>query len=289
MLTGSCRSIEGVDIYQTLCRADDLLEKFGGHSQAAGLTLKLENFEALWARLDAYLNEYIPARAWLPIAEYDVPASISAFTEATVRMLSALEPTGCANPEPVFRAQVNLIETRAIGAQGAHLRILASQGGARRTGIFFGAGEMARRLGDEAEILFTPQLNQWNGRMDVQLMLRAVRETDAADRIASARPQEDALQRRFLTELFYNKDIVFGDAPRSIALGALCARLEEAVQGTWVLCGSLKIARQIMDGADVTPPDLLIGRMPDDARAFSSVIVCPDRLAPLHAGAGGRA
>lgn len=81
--------------------------------------------------------------------------------------------------------------------------------------------------------------------------------------------------------MFYNKDIVFGDAPRSIALGALCARLEEAVQGTWVLCGSLKIARQIMDGADVTPPDLLIGRMPDDARAFSSVIVCPEHIGQL--------
>lgn len=281
MLTGSCRSIEGVDIYQTLCRADDLLEKFGGHSQAAGLTLKVENFEALWARLDAYLFEYIPARAWLPVAEYDVPASISAFTEATVRMLSALEPTGCANPEPVFRAQVDLIEARAIGAQGAHLRILASQGGARRAGIFFGAGEMAHRLGDAAEILFTPQLNRWNGRTDVQLLLRAMRETDAAARIAAARPREAALLRGFLTELFYNRGIASPAAPEPIALGALCAQLEEAVQGTWVLCGSLELAQQIMDGAELMPPDLCIGHLPEDVRAFSSVIVCPDRLAPL--------
>ena len=81
--------------------------------------------------------------------------------------------------------------------------------------------------------------------------------------------------------MFYNRGIASLAAPEPIALGALCAQLEEAVQGTWVLCGSLELAQQIMDGAELAPPDLCIGHLPEDARAFSSVIVCPDRLAPL--------
>ena len=278
MLVGSCRSIEGVDIFKTLCSAGDLMEKFGGHSQAAGLTVKAENFEALWAALDKYLFENIPPQTYMPSAAYDIAASLDEFSEAFVRAMGALEPTGCGNPEPIFRTTVKLIEARAIGAQGGHLRLICSENGARRTGIYFGAGELAQRLGDEAEILFTPQLNSWNGRTDVQLRLSALRETNTSARIDAANAREGQMLRKFLTELFYNRRNSCTRSANAISMRELRDRLDAGVQGTWILCGGLDAATRIFAGVDPCPLDLSIGEIPGDARAFNTLIVWPDRL-----------
>ena len=278
VLTGSCRSIEGVDIYQTLCAGADLMERFGGHSQAAGLTLRAENFDALWDALDAYLFENAPAEAYVPAAQYDIPVSLDECGEAFVRALGALEPTGCGNPEPVFRARVHLVEARAIGAQGAHLRLICAENGVRRTGIFFGAGERAAKLDGEAEILFTPQLNSWNGRTDVQLRLSALREADNLARIDASQGEEGPMQRRFLTELLYNRGDDCARRTPELSMEELARRLDAGVQGVWILCARLADARRILERSRVCAPDLCIGALPEDARAFNSISVCPDRL-----------
>lgn len=279
MLVGSCRSIEGVDIHKTLCSAADLMERFGGHSQAAGLTVKKENLVALQAALDNYLFENIPAETYMPSAAYDIEASLDEFSDAFVRAMGALEPTGCGNPEPVFRTAVQLIEGRAIGAQGAHLRLICAQNGARRTGIYFGAGEMAGKLGEQAEILFTPQLNVWNGRTDVQLRLSALRESDYSARIDASGASEGALQRRFLTEIIYNRGNSCTRRAKPLSMADLKRRLTGSVQGTWIVCGDLNAARRIMDRMQPIALDLSIGQFPDDARCFNSVVVCPEKWA----------
>ena len=284
MLVGSCRSIEGVDIYQTLCSAAHLLERFGGHSQAAGLTVKKENLAALQETLDQYLFENVPAEAWIPVAAYDIPASLDEFSEAFVRAMNALEPTGCGNPEPVFRAEVNLVEERAIGAQGAHLRLICAQNGARRTGIYFGAGALAGKLGESIEILFTPQLNTWNGRTDVQVRLSALREGDVFARIEALQGEEERLQRKFLTELFYNRTYNIPHTANNISMGELRKTVAENVQGTWVFCADLACAREIMRAVQPCEMDLCIGRMPEDERCFNSVIVCPEEIGALPPG-----
>ncbi len=277
MLTGSCRSIPGVDIYQTLCAGAELMERFGGHSQAAGLTLRAENFDALWARLDAYLFEHAPADAWVPSASYDLDAPLDELTEEFVGALDALEPTGCGNPEPVFRARVQLIEARPIGSQGAHLRLICAGNGARRTGIYFGAGALAGSLGESADVLFTPQINRWNGRTDVQLKLCALREADDAARIEAAREREGSLQRRFLTELLYNRRESCSAAAPEIELGELRRRLENP-QGALILCAGLDLAGELLAELEALPLDLHIGAVPRDARGFNALAVWPEAL-----------
>lgn len=278
MLVGSCRSIEGVDIYQTLSSASELMEKFGGHAQAAGLTVRAEHFDALQAALDHYLFENVSPETYLPSAEYDVEASLDEFSEAFVRMLGALEPTGCGNPEPIFRTEAELVEARAIGAQGAHLRLLCAENGVRRTGIYFGAGELAGRLGERAEILFTPQLNSWNGRTDVQLRLCALREADHLQRIDAASVEEGALQRRFLTELFYNRHSSCKGDAHAVGMQELKHRLKSGVQGTWILCAGLNVARGLLRDLDSEALDLFLGEVPADERCFNALIVWPERL-----------
>ena len=280
MLVGSCRSIEGVDIYEALCSAAGLMEKFGGHRQAAGLTVKAENFEALRAALDEYLFKNIPQQAYLPFADYDIPVNLGEIGAGFVRELALLEPTGCGNPEPVFRAAVQLIEARPIGAQGGHLRIIASEEGVRRTGIRFGAGEMAESLGEDAEILFTPQLNHWNGRTDVQLRLCALREAAPMKRIEADMPRADMRQRRFLTDLIYNRSIC-GSIP-GIDMRQLKTMLADGEQGTWILCADYTAAKEILSQVEPCPLDLSIGRTPADRRAFNTLIICPEEMKSLR-------
>ena len=277
MLTGSCRSIEGVDIYETLSSAAGLMVKFGGHRQAAGLTVAAENFDALRQALDDYLFEHIAPEVYLPSADYDIQVNLGECTEAFVRELAALEPTGCGNPEPVLRAAVQLIEARAIGAQNAHLRLIASEGGVRRTGIYFGAGELANRLAGDAEILFTPQLNHWAGRTDVQLRLSALRSSAPDRQIEAAMADESLHQRRFLTELIYNK----GNEslqPKRMSMKMLKNLFAGGGQGTWILCSDPAFALELLRQLPPNTLDLSIGALPEDERCFNSLVLWPDRL-----------
>ena len=276
MLTGSCRSIEGVDIYETLSSAAELMEKFGGHRQAAGLTLRAENFDALQAALDRWLFENTAPEVYLPSADYDIQVNLGECSEAFVRELEALEPTGCGNPEPVLRASVQLIESRAIGAQNAHLRLIVSEDGVRRTGIFFGAGDRIRQLSADAEILFTPQLNHWNGRTDVQLRLSALRSSAPEKQIQAAMAEESLHQRRFLTELIYNKGSE--SLPPPISIKALKELLAGSMQGSYILCSDPAFAQELLHQLQPCTPDLSIGALPQDERAFSSLVLWPAQL-----------
>jgi len=239
--------------------------------------VKAENFDALQTALDSYLFQNIPSETYVPFAQYDVDADLDECDEAFVHALQALEPTGCGNPKPVFRASVHLIEKRAIGAQGAHLRLIASQNGMRRTGIFFGAGNRADLLGESAEILYTPQINIWNGRTDVQLMLSAMRERDTQAQIQAANSSESAILRNFLTELIYNRGYN-SLTLEFITLRELRLRMSQQLQGTMILCPCLESASEVLKGIDPAAPDLFIGRMSDDRRLYNALCVCPDQL-----------
>lgn len=276
VLTGSCRSIPGVDIYRALSSAEDLMVRFGGHAQAAGLTVRAENLPALQARLDEYLFRNIPEAAYVPVREYDLEAELDDLTEDTVRALQALEPTGCDNPEPVFRSSAKVIEARPVGAQGAHLRVTVTGGGTRRSGIFFGAGAMAKELEQDVDILYTPDINVWNGMTSVQLTVASMKNANISAQIEAARAIEGEIQRRFLTQLSYNKKINRGMAPR-IEPEQLSRLAAGNPRGMMILCADLTTAQAA--AAALSPePDLYIGRMCADRRLFNAVCVCPDSL-----------
>ncbi len=276
VLTGSCRSIPGVDIYRVLSSASDLMVKFGGHAQAAGLTVLKENLSALQARLDEYLFANVPEDAYIPTKEYDLDAELDDLSEAAVRALQALQPTGTDNPDPVFRSQAKVIEARPVGAQGAHLKLTVSGGGTRRSGIFFGAGALRDDLQQDVDMLYTPELNVWNGVTDVQLSLSSIKNSDLSTQIYEARASEGEFQRRFLTQLSYNKKINHDRAP-VIDMDQLARLAAGNPRGMLILCMDLDAAQDVLN-ALAPAPDLYIGRMCADGRMFNAVCVCPDEI-----------
>ena len=283
-LTGSCRSIEGVDIHAALTGCADTLLRFGGHKQAAGLTLAPDRLHDFIDAMDRWLHDNILPEVYVPALPYDTELDLEAVTPALVAALEGLQPTGFGNPAPVFRAAAEVVEARSVGAEGAHLRLTLAQGGHRVAGIFFREGRRAAELQGDCPVdaLFVPKLNTYLGRTSAQLEVRALTNADANARIASNLGEELSLQCDFLTEIIYNKKMDPCDAPvpATIDADALSAVLSAAPQGTLMLAGDMAAAALALR---LGPCDLHIGAMPDDPRGFNAVCVCP-RAGAIPAG-----
>ncbi len=177
---GSCRSVKGINIWEMLCGCGDLLERYGGHELAAGLTIPLENLPAFRERLNAEIREKCDDRSLIPVQEYDTELSLSEVTLDLVRDLETLEPTGFGNPPAVFLTKgASVQEARRVGRDRTHLKIRLLEGAALRDGIGFGLGAEADKGLTEADVLFRPTRNVYNGRESAQLQLTALRPSDA--------------------------------------------------------------------------------------------------------------
>lgn len=275
-LTGSCRSIEGVDIHAALTGCAHTILRFGGHRQAAGLTLDPARLGDFIDAMDAWLDEHIPPDAFVPAVPYDTELDFEAVTPGLIAALEALQPTGFGNPAPVFRAMASVVEARPVGVEGAHLKLTLSQEGHRIGGIAFREGRRAAELSGDCPVdaLFVPKLNTFMGRTSAQLEVKALSDADANARIASNVGEELSLQCDFLTEIIYNKKInphAPSDVQR-IDADALWAWLAQSPQGTLMIAGDLASASLAVS---LGQADLYFGKLPDDPRCFNAVCVCP--------------
>ncbi len=182
---GSCRSVPGVNIWQMLNRCGDLLLRFGGHEQAAGLTVSAENIPEFRNRLNEVIREECSDRCFLPVREFDSEMPLDLVSLDTVSALEALEPTGFGNPAPVFLCRgASVQELRRVGKDRSHLKLTLFSGGTVREGIGFGLGDAADQGIRQADVLFRPTRNEFGGRVSPQLQVQALEPS--ADAGASA-------------------------------------------------------------------------------------------------------
>ena len=279
--TGSCRSIEGVDIFAALTAVKQYFVRYGGHKQAAGLTILLKDVPDFIRDLNAHLAENIPPEAYVPVEEYDLDVDFSELGDVFVRGLDAIQPTGMGNPAPVFRCAADVREARAVGRDGAHLKLRLMQDDQLLDAICFQQGGLAGTLSGVQDLLFTPKINEYMGRSSVQLEVRSINPRNNIDRIRGNVRQEPRLIRRFLTDILYNR--TYSDPPEApvpAEPGALAAALGEGVQGTLIVAASFEAAEQILSAAGDAPLDLSIGAYPSDPRAFNTVAVLPTGEVP---------
>lgn len=173
--TGSGRSAGPVDLYDALSQCQDLFTRFGGHRMAAGLSLPKDNLDAFILRFDQAVRQQLGEGDLVPELVYDVPLSLSQVSLDTVEALRGLEPFGLGNPSPVFLLEgLSLVSSRAVGSDGAHLKLRVSADGSTRDGIAFGLGSQHDKLGDDLGMLCSVECNEFNGRVSAQLMVRAL-------------------------------------------------------------------------------------------------------------------
>ncbi len=173
---GSARSIPGVDIHSAMSACRDLFVRFGGHAQAAGLTIEKKNVEAFKRRLTQAILDQSEPEAFIPTEEYDLELEISDMTEELVKAFDSMQPTGFGNPAPVFCVRgVHTTDIRAIGKEGAHLRMRLSGSGEMRSAIGFRMGDRVRTMPEVIEAVVGLSINEWQDRRSVQCELRQIK------------------------------------------------------------------------------------------------------------------
>ena len=174
---GSCRSIPGVNIFELLRDCEDLLVRFGGHAQAAGLTVVRENIPALRERMNRILREQIDAAVFVRTLDYDLEVPFRNWTEETLAELDLLEPTGYGNPVPVFLLSGAQVQSmRRVGRDLSHLQLqLLTPESTLVKGIAFSMGEEAEKDHLDIDVLYRPVRNEFNGRTSIEAQISALR------------------------------------------------------------------------------------------------------------------
>lgn len=184
LITGSARSIKNFDIYDAIDNCSDLLEHFGGHKYAAGLSLKPENLDEFSRRFEEYVANNIDKEELVPELNVDLEISFSDITPKFVRVLRQFAPFGPGNMAPVFLSK-NVIDTgfsRSVGNK-KHLKLTVAQKDVPDmvfAGIAFQKGDVYNRVRSKEPfaICYCIEKNFWQGKTNLQLNVKDLKFSD---------------------------------------------------------------------------------------------------------------
>ncbi|WP_163582279.1 single-stranded-DNA-specific exonuclease RecJ [Gracilibacillus saliphilus] len=176
---GSARSIEGFDMFQNCMQHRDLFTHFGGHAQAAGMTLPTENIIELEEKLDRLAQEQLTDADYKPQLLVSGKLSISDIDMSLLETIDQLAPFGMANPKPLFHIEATPSEISQIGATKNHLKMKFVDAGVHMDSIGFGFGEKVPFLAKQTpiEMVGELQVNEWNGIRKPQMMIKDIAVT----------------------------------------------------------------------------------------------------------------
>jgi single-stranded-DNA-specific exonuclease len=180
--TGSARSVQGYDLYQAIEACSDLLESFGGHMFAAGLTLKKENIRPFMDRFEQYVNSTITEDQLVPRIFIDTELSFSEISEDYFRVMNQFQPFGPENMSPVFVSR-NVFDTgtgRMVGSSGEHLKLdlcQESTGQKSFSAIAFSQANHFEyiRAGKPFDVCYSLEMNEFRGNRNLQLNIKDIK------------------------------------------------------------------------------------------------------------------
>jgi single-stranded-DNA-specific exonuclease len=183
--TGSARSVQGYDLYQAIEACSDLLESFGGHMFAAGLTMKKENIIPFKERFEEYVNSTISDEQLVPRIFIDIELSFSEISEEFFKVLSKFQPFGPENMSPLFLSR-NVFDSgagRMVGTSGEHLKLdLCQESTGTRTfpAIAFGQANHFEyiKAGKPCDICYSVEINEFRGNRTLQLNIRDIKPAE---------------------------------------------------------------------------------------------------------------
>lgn len=185
LVTGSARSVHGFDLYDAIESCADLLENFGGHLYAAGLTLKEENLTAFCERIELFISGRIIPEMQTPVVDVDAMLNFSQITPKFLRILKQFQPFGPGNGAPVFLTE-NVYDNgngRKVGAEGGHLKLELIQESHPYHHISAIAFNMAGffdhiKAGNPIDVCYSIVENYYRGTANTQLRVKDMRERD---------------------------------------------------------------------------------------------------------------
>ncbi len=177
---GSARSVKGFDVYEAISVCSDLLEQFGGHMYAAGLTMPLENVEAFRARFDEAVRAMILPEQRIPEEDVDLELRLDAVDDGLLRVIRHMAPYGPGNMRPVFLARgvVDSGSARLVGEHHLKMRLLHPDAPRRSfDAIAFKQANWLElvRSGKPFSVLYTLEDHEWQGRVSTQLNIKDIK------------------------------------------------------------------------------------------------------------------
>ncbi len=266
--TGSCRSIDGVDIQEALTHVGYLMERFGGHKMAAGLKLKSENLPEFKEKLNGYFLSAYDGSLWIPTAEYDAEVDPGDLTVELVTLIDSLAPTGCGNPGALFLSGVNVMSAYPVGKEGEHLKLtMKADDGTVLPGIWFRHGADAPNQGSRVTALYTPSVNTYMERTNVQAEMKNLIVLTPGGRDSTIGDREES-------EFLFERCAAFGKQSVCRSVSVLDAAAGASSMGSLTVAFDRESAEQVMKRVS-SRMDYYTGNYPADARPFNSVCVCP--------------
>ena len=170
----SARSIEGVHLYEVISAIGDMLDGFGGHSLAAGLSFSPEKtpFKSVKEQLNRIVKEVTNGKVLKPFINIDLVLEPDDISVNLVEELSKLEPYGASNPSPVFELNnCTILQKKLMGDNKNHLRLVVQAGDKNFTCVRWQDGDISLNTGDNLDIAFQPRINEFQGQVSVQLII----------------------------------------------------------------------------------------------------------------------
>lgn len=172
---GSARTIPNFHLADAIRAHPDLFLSGGGHAAAAGCSFRLEDFDKVADALDVYAGTKLTPEDFVPTVMADMEVEAGEVTLSAAEALSALEPFGCENPEPIFVARGVSFAQVLPTKNPAHVRLTLRQGTSSAVpGIAFGIGERISRTGAGAitDLLFQPNVDEWRGNRQLKWQVK---------------------------------------------------------------------------------------------------------------------
>ncbi|WP_159881191.1 single-stranded-DNA-specific exonuclease RecJ [Paenibacillus puerhi] len=195
---GSARSIPGFDLYQALTHCSSLLEHYGGHQMAAGMTLARGSLQELSERLNRLALEWLGPEELTPQLQADLICPAEDITLENIRQLELLGPFGMGNPVPRFIfTKLGVGDMRTIGKERQHLKLTltdpAAEAAASIEAVGFGKGVLSEWISPSAQVdvLGELSINEWNGVRRPQVLIQDLRieEVQLFDWRGAAKPE----------------------------------------------------------------------------------------------------
>jgi single-stranded-DNA-specific exonuclease RecJ len=184
LATGSARSVQGFDVYKAIESCRDIIENFGGHTYAAGLSLKVENIPLFMERFEKFVTDNILPVQMVPQHEIDAVIGFKDITPKFFKVLKQLNPFGPGNPKPVFctKRVFDFGTSRLVGRDQEHLKLelVDSHSENIMNGIAFGMHEHNEYIKgyNPFDICYTIEENNYNGNSSIQLLIKDIKPSD---------------------------------------------------------------------------------------------------------------
>ena len=176
---GSARSVPGFNLYEAIASCSHLLEQWGGHQAAAGLSLAIENIDEFRDTFERVVDEMITEELLTPIIEYDMEIPLSIVTLSFCKTLERFGPFGPENMKPVFvtKRVKNMYRPKIVGNNHVQLQLTSDESNTYFKAIAFGFGELFDSIAAARyfDICYTVEPNEYNGNYSLNLNIKDIK------------------------------------------------------------------------------------------------------------------